>query len=71
MSDPTSTAVPTASIEITRDEANLILEGLGMLLNCRRYSFKESHEDVRELHASVFQAYERIEGVLREAFPPR
>lgn len=71
MTDPTQTAPETATLELTREDANLILEALTMLLNSRRFAFKEPHENVRDTHAATFESCERIEAALRATFPRR
>lgn len=57
-----STSVATANVvlRVSHDEAQAIVEGLQMLLNCRRFSFKEPDEEVRQLHAELFATVERI-----------
>jgi hypothetical protein len=68
----TSVAAPeTVALQITPEEAEMVVEGLHMLLNSRRFSFKEPSEDVRQLHHSVYEAVERIEAAIRKASPKR
>lgn len=57
-----------ASIRLTREEARLAIEALDMYMNSRRFSFKQSAEDSRELHADVFVPLERVQGELKRAF---
>jgi len=56
----TSVATDSVVLRVSHDEAQAIVEGLQMLLNCRRFSFKEPDEDVRQLHAELFSTVERI-----------
>lgn len=58
----------TASLEVTRDEAELILDGLVMLLNSKRFSFKEPDEDSRQVHAELYAAVARLEAFLEQGF---
>lgn len=52
------------TIDVTPAEAEMIVEGLRMLLNTRRYSFKAKDDDVRKLHGPLFDAVERFERLL-------
>lgn len=63
MSTPVATPA-TIALHVTREEAEMIVEGLHMLRNCRRFSAKEPGDDVRTLHAALYDALERIEGEL-------
>lgn len=54
-------ATDRIEIAVNRDEAELVLDGLRMLSNCRRYSFKEGHESIRQLHGELLDLIARIE----------
>lgn len=60
----TTVAADNVVLCVSHDEAHAIVEGLNMLLNCRRFSFKEPHEEVRQLHASLYETVERIEAAV-------
>jgi hypothetical protein len=62
-----STPVDTTdsvALHVTREDAGLIVDGLQMLLNCHRFAFKEPGEDVRQMHAQLYETVERIEAEL-------
>lgn len=59
----------TASLTVSRSDAERILEALRMLVHCRLFSFKQPDEDVRQLHREVFELYERIASQVHDAFP--
>lgn len=54
------------ALQVSREEAEMIIDGLRMLLNSRRFSFKEPSEDVRQLHAEVYEAVARIEAEIKK-----
>ncbi|MBX3413064.1 MAG: hypothetical protein KF708_10285 [Pirellulales bacterium] len=56
-----STTTATASLDLTREEAEMLLEGLKILLNSKRFAFKEPDESAQRLHADVFAAVSRFE----------
>lgn len=58
-------------LHLSRDEADAVVEGLHMLLNCKRFAFKEPHEDVRQLHAPLYEMVERIEAEVAASGPKR
>ncbi len=47
-------------VEISRADAELILDALRTMLNLRRYSFKEPGQDPRELYGDVADALARF-----------
>lgn len=63
-------APESVTLHVSPEEAALIVEGLRMLLNSRRFSFKEPSDDVRQLHARVYQAVERIEDEVKKRSSP-
>ena len=65
----TTVAADNLVLRVTREEAHAIVEGLNMLLNCKRFSFKEPHEDSRQLHASLYETVERIGAAVAAQFP--
>mgnify|MGYP001287488990 CR=1 FL=1 len=58
----------TATLEVTRDEADLILDGLVMLLNSKRFGFKEPDEDALQVHADLYAAVARFEAFFQQSF---
>ena len=68
-----STTIATDNVVlcVSREEAHAIVEVLNMLLNCRRFTFKEPHEEVRQLHASLYETVERIEAAVANQFPAK
>ncbi len=62
----TVVATETVALQISREEAEMIVDGLHMLLNSRRFAFKEPNDDVRQLHARVYEAVERIEAEIKK-----
>jgi hypothetical protein len=67
----TTVATDNVVLRVSREEAHAIVEGLNMLLNCRRFAFKEPHEEVRQLHASLYETVERIEAAVATQAPAR
>ena len=67
----TSIATDNVVLQVSREEAHAIVEGLNMLLNCRRFSFKEPDEDVRQLHAALYETVERIEAAVASQAPAK
>jgi len=63
-----STTVTTATLEVTRDEADLILDGLVMLLNSKRFGFKEPGEDALQVHADLYATVARFEAFFKQSF---
>lgn len=59
-----STTAATVALELTRDEAAMLLEGLKILLNSKRFAFKEPDEVAQQMHADVFAAVARLESFL-------
>lgn len=58
----------TAALEITRDEAQLLLKSLAMARNGRRFEFRTGNgKEIEEQH-SFLAMLENLEGRLREAF---
>ncbi len=51
---------PRITLEVSPDDAGLILDGLRMLLNCKRYATKDLADDPREIHAQYYDVVERI-----------
>jgi hypothetical protein len=68
MSNPTSAPAQTAKLEVTRDEAELLLDGLRILLNSKRFAFKEASDDTRQMHADAYAAVARLEEFVRTNF---
>lgn len=60
--------VPTTEItlSVTPDEAQMIVEGLKMLANSRRFSFKDREDDVDVLYRQLFETVVRIEALVKE-----
>lgn len=56
-----STTSATASLELTREEAEMLLDGLKILLNSKRFAFKEPDENAQKIHGDVFAAVSRLE----------
>lgn len=56
-----STTSTTASLELTREEAEMLLDGLQILLNSKRFAFKEPDENAQKIHADIFAAVARLE----------
>jgi hypothetical protein len=54
-------------LQLSAEEARLVVEGLRTLLNARRFSFKEPHEDMRQVHAPLFDLLDRVESELKRA----
>jgi hypothetical protein len=52
-------------LHFSREEAELVVEALRTLANSRRFAFKEPQEDVRQLHAQLFDLVERVENEVR------
>ena len=71
MANQPTTAPDSTSLDVTRDEADLIIEALQMLCNCRRYAFKEHDEDVEQLHRHLFNSAGDLQQRLRDAFGER
>ncbi len=71
MADQTTTAPESASLQITREQAELILEAVKMLCNSRRYAFKDQHDDIEQVHSSLFDSASDLEQRLRDAFSER
>ncbi len=71
MANQPTTTRQTASLDVTREEADLIVEGLKVLCNCRRYAFKEQDEDVEQLHHELFSTASDLQKRLRDAFGGR
>lgn len=67
MATHVSAANGTVELQLNTAEAELVLDGLKMLSNCRRYGFKEPNETIRELHGDVLDLIERVEGNLKHA----
>jgi hypothetical protein len=67
----TTVAADNVVLRVSLEEAHAIVEGLNMLLNCKRFSFKEPHEEVRQLHASLFETVERIEAAVASQTPSK
>jgi septum formation topological specificity factor MinE len=59
---------PVATLTLTRKDAQLIRESLQMMLNNRRFSFKEPQEVSREIHKEVFEAVERYQDWFKANF---
>lgn len=55
-------------LHFTRHEAELLVEALRTLTNSRRFAFKEPQEDVRQMHAQLFELAERVERQVKQAF---
>ena len=71
MANQPTTTPQTALLDVTRDEADLIVEGLKILCNCRRYAFKEQNEDVEQLHRDLFSIASDLQKRLHDAFGGR
>ncbi len=71
MTNQPTTAPESTSLDVTRDEADLIIEALQMLCNCRRYAFKDQDEDVEQLHSHLFHSAGDLRQRLRDAFGER
>ncbi len=67
----TTVAADNVVLRVSLEEAHAIVEGLNMLLNCKRFSFKEPHEEVRQLHGSLFEMVERIEAEVASQAPAK
>lgn len=68
MATEATLARETLELAFTRDELEFVLDGLRTLLNARRFGFKEPREDMRQVHAQLFDLLERVEGQVKRAF---
>lgn len=64
----TRTLADTAAVSLSREEAQTILDGLDMLLNSRRFSFKQADEDTAKLHADLIRVVDRVSAELHRVF---
>lgn len=64
----TQTMTDSATVSLSREEAKAILDGLDMLLNSRRFSFKQADEETAQLHAELIRIVERVSTELNRAF---
>jgi hypothetical protein len=68
MRNDVAVAQDVVELVFTREEAELVVDALRTLLNARRFGFKEPHEDMRHLHAQLFDLLERVDGQVKRAF---
>jgi len=59
-------AIDRVTLAVTRQQSQLVVQGLRMLLNCRQFQFKESDDNVRQMHSELFEAYEEIDAQVRQ-----
>lgn len=55
-------------LQISRADAQIILDALKALLNIRRFSFKEPEQDPRALYSDVAEALEHVQAEFDRAF---
>lgn len=60
--------VACGSLQISRAEAEIILDALRALLNMRRFSFKEPDQDPRELYGDVADALAHVQAEVQRVF---
>jgi len=58
----------TASITLSREDAKIVRDALKVLRNTRLYAFKDQDEDIRQTHATMLDAAERLDAALKEMF---
>lgn len=65
---PTPMLADTSTVSLSREEAKTILDGLEMLLNSRRFSFKQAGEQTAQLHADLIRIVDRVTAEMHQVF---
>jgi hypothetical protein len=64
-----SNEVPTANLKLTQKEANLLVTGVGMLWNARRFARIDENGDPYQVHHDVVALLEKLKGFRETTFP--
>jgi len=63
-----SNEVPTANLRLTQTEANLLVAGVGMLWNARRFARIDENGDPYQVHHDVVALLEKLKGFRETTF---
>jgi hypothetical protein len=58
----------TASLNLTQKEADLLVTGIGMLWNARRYARIDENGDPYQVHRNVVELLEKLKGFRESVF---
>ena len=65
MSNEAST---TASLDLTRKEADMVVAGVTMLWNARRYARVDENGDPYQVHRDLVELLEKLKGFSKSAY---
>jgi hypothetical protein len=63
-----SNEVPTANLNLTQKEADLVVAGIKMLWNARRFARIDENGDPYQVHHDVVALLEKLKGFRESAF---
>ncbi|HVC93522.1 MAG TPA: hypothetical protein VND64_07515 [Pirellulales bacterium] len=63
-----SNEVPTANLNLTQKEANLLVAGVGMLWNARRFARIDENGDPYQVHHDLVALLEKLKGFRETTF---
>jgi hypothetical protein len=63
-----SNEVPTANLNLTQNEANLLVAGVGMLWNSRRFARIDENGDPYQVHHDLVALLEKLKAFRETTF---